>query len=130
MIQGKIVRILSETEVVLNVGFAAGVQDDMEFVIYATAGEIVDPDSGNSLGELETVKGRVKVHHVMERISRARTLTYEARQPSIYDALAMHSMFGVRTVTQRRELNIAKGESQPVSEDTTVHVGDLVRSVT
>ena len=58
-------------------GRGNGVAVGDEFVIYSLGEAILDPDSGESLGALENVKGRVTVTHVMETMARAQTATYE-----------------------------------------------------
>jgi hypothetical protein len=131
MIEGKVAKILSETEVVLNVGARDGVKSDMEFVIFAVGAPISDPDTGELLGSLETVKGRVKVYYVMERMARARTLAYKVTtEPSYLAAFRIGAgTLGETVETRQRKLSVRKGDLDPTAEDTTVHVGDSVKSV-
>ena len=63
---------VSEGTVYLNVGEAVGVRSGELFEIYAAAKEILDPDSGVSLGHVDTVIGVVEVTKVInERLSEA-----------------------------------------------------------
>ncbi|MDE2807469.1 MAG: hypothetical protein OXN90_03550, partial [Gemmatimonadota bacterium] len=67
-IEGKVAAIIDDTTLVLNVGSEQGVQEGMAFAIFASHGEIEDPDSGQSLGRWEAVKARVVATHVQERL--------------------------------------------------------------
>jgi hypothetical protein len=127
MIKGKVAQILSESEVVLNVGAKHGVKEGMEFVIYAAGPPIIDPDSGTDLGAIETVKGRVIVAHVMEAACRAKTKTYTETERSVFAGGG--GFFGPQTVHKRTTLQVKKEQVHPISADLTVVIGDLVRSV-
>ena len=54
-IAGKVAAIIDDTTLVLNIGADHGVVDGMAFAVFASHGEIVDPDSGESLGRWEMV---------------------------------------------------------------------------
>jgi hypothetical protein len=127
MILGQIARILSETEVVLNVGSLEQVKENMEFVIFSEGENITDPETGQDLGPIETVKGRLKVTHVMENMSRAKTLTYEVGAWGSQSALS-RALYGA-TETRRQKLQVQDGQVEPIKEDLTVQVGDMVRSL-
>jgi hypothetical protein len=129
MINGKVARILSDREVVLNVGRKDGVSEGMRFVIYSTGDPIIDPDSGRSLGDIETVKGRVTVTHVMEEACRAVTGTYTTTLPSPFLGSTLGDMLAAKNVTKHYTLHVKTEQIRPVSEDRTVQVGDLVRSL-
>lgn len=136
MIIGKVARILSDEEVVLNVGSEDGVKENMEFVIFAESEHVYDPETGEDLGPIETVKGRVRVYHVMDKISRARTLTYQVRVPSLYEAyettasqISRLLTFGARIETRRRKLKVPEDRVSPLAEDIVVRIRDKVRSV-
>jgi len=73
-IYGKVARILSSRELVLNVGQEDGVEVGMFFDILSPEGdEIRDPDSGEVLGSIRKPKVRVKISSVQERLSVAAT---------------------------------------------------------
>ena len=122
MILGKVARIVSDKEVVLNVGSHDGVKTNMEFVIYAEGDHILDPETGEDLGAIETVKSRVAIVHVMERMSRAETSTYEVTIDDDY-------RWGERTETRHYRLNVEGSDIRPLDEDLTVRIGDSVKSV-
>jgi hypothetical protein len=133
MIRGKVARILSDEEVILNVGRKHGVTEGTEFVIFSVseADRITDPETGADLGAIETTKGRVKVHHVQDQISRARTLTYQVPPPSIEQSVSLLAsrLRETPVETRRRKLRVAEEQILEFDEDPVVKVGDSVRSV-
>lgn len=65
-----IVKVLSSNKVVINRGSLHKIITGKRFLIYILSNEeIIDPDSGKSLGYLEIVKGKGKVTHVQENMS-------------------------------------------------------------
>ena len=131
-ITGHVARILSEHELVLNVGREHGVKEGMKFVIFSESDQIFDPETGEDLGPLEIVKGRVKVFNVQERISRARTETYEVDLPPAPElTLAVDFLTRTRSrrETRREKLKVEESDVKPIEEEYTVKVGDKVRSV-
>jgi len=127
MIIGKVVRVLSEHEIVISVGMNRNVKRGMEFVIFTEAEHIYDPSTGEDLGAFEIVKGRVSVTHVMDNMSHARTLSYSVEVPSIYEFA--RSISGTRSEKRLRKLKVRASDIRPIEEDVTVSVGDSVRSV-
>lgn len=125
MIQTKVARILSPTEVVLAAGENEGVRTGMTFVIYALSDEIKDPDSGESLGQLELVKGRVKVTHAQAKMSVAETETRVIKQ-----RVDMFETFNlVREVSKIVADQLKVEGAKPITSDPTVREGDLARSL-
>ncbi len=73
-VRGKVAEILSSLEVALNVGENHGVESGMLFDILTKKGRgIKDPDSGEELGSIGVPKARVRISHVYEKFSVART---------------------------------------------------------
>ena len=69
LIKGKVAAIKGEDAVVINKGYKDGVEENMRFIIYENGEEIFDPDTQESLGNLEYIKGKVKVRYPGEKIS-------------------------------------------------------------
>ncbi len=59
--QGKIIKANPDGTVYMKPGSAGGVQPGMEFVVYRPGEELIDPDTGLSLGSEESMIGRIKV---------------------------------------------------------------------
>lgn len=70
-VQGKISKISGDL-VYLNMGANKGVKVGDSFTVYALGEEIIDPDTGESLGSEETEVGKVEVVEVKEKYSKAR----------------------------------------------------------
>jgi len=65
----KVALVKDAFNAVINKGSFDGVSVNDEFVIYRVGQEIIDPESGESLGALEEILAKVKVTHVQEKIS-------------------------------------------------------------
>lgn len=64
-----VVRVIDDSTLALNVGTENGISKGDNFLIYyVEPEEIVDPITGESLGNLEIVRGSGSVTHVQERI--------------------------------------------------------------
>jgi len=65
-----VVRIVNRYTLVINRGHVNGIKNGQRFLIYRLSeDEITDPETGENLGRLETVKGTGTVIHAQERIS-------------------------------------------------------------
>ncbi len=74
LIRGKVARILSSRQLVINVGSENGVVNGMKFDVLDPKGDdIKDPDSGEILGSVNRPKVRVEIIEVQERLSVAQT---------------------------------------------------------
>ena len=139
-IQGKIARVISPTEVVLNVGARGGVTRGMVFVIYAEGTMVRDPVTGEDLERVEIVKGRVTVADVQDSVSVAHTVP---RQVVKYEdsrfqpgelQLSVAKWLGYRYAARREveyrqdQLQVDEATLEPLSdEQRKVRPGDLVR---
>ncbi|MDH1403838.1 hypothetical protein N5D79_26030 [Pseudomonas sp. GD03817] len=66
---GKVVSIVDETTVVINLGSDHGVKPGYTFLIVGLGEMITDPDTGEALGHLELVRGRAEAKHVQPRMT-------------------------------------------------------------
>lgn len=81
LIEGKVAAILNERELVINKGEISDVKKDMIFGVLETKEGIKDPDTGEVLGSVESVKITLKVVDVQSKLSVCRT--YETYQVNI-----------------------------------------------
>lgn len=133
---GKIVRILSEHEVVINKGLANGVKYNMEFVIYEEGDPVLDPQTREALDRIEIVKDRVYVTHLQSRICIASTSPVAV---DIGQALASAQKRGEHGISLspthgphiiQPNLNVDEGQIQPLRESSLgIRIGDKVRNV-
>lgn len=132
MIQTKVARIISPTQVVLAAGSEQGVREGMAFVLYALGDPITDPETGEPLGQLELIKGRVKVFHVQDKLSRAvtpsRSVTEKVDPLGYISAIHKFTLAPYEvTKTVYDELRVEGAVA--VEQDLTVRVGDRARSI-
>ena len=74
LIRGKVARILSSRQLVINVGLEKGVAVGMKFDVLDPKGDdIKDPDTGEILGSVNRPKVRVEIIEVQEKLSVAQT---------------------------------------------------------
>jgi hypothetical protein len=133
---GKIVRILSDREVVINRGLADGVRYDTEFVIYEEGDPVVDPESPEVLDRIEIVKDRVYVTHLQGRIC---TASPAPSGVNLGETLARAGRWGEHGISPgspgareslQPKLRVAEGEIRPQREvSLEIGVGDKVRNV-
>ncbi|MDI6809754.1 MAG: CsgG/HfaB family protein [Candidatus Eisenbacteria bacterium] len=57
----KIAKLSADGSVIINSGAEAGVQVGDKFVVYRAGEEVIDPDTGESLGSEETAVGKIEV---------------------------------------------------------------------
>ncbi|MDO5362865.1 MAG: hypothetical protein Q4F03_09500 [Eubacteriales bacterium] len=76
--QPKIVSIIDDYKVVINIGESDGAKLNQRYLLYAqSTEEIIDPDTGESLGFLEIVKGTGTLVHVQDKLSTLESDSYE-----------------------------------------------------
>jgi len=73
MITGKIAKVVSARDLVINRGSKDGVKIGMRFRVLGPQLEIMDPDTGESLGPVEVEKVQVEAVQVHERVAVCRT---------------------------------------------------------
>lgn len=79
--QGKVAatvaHVIDEYKVVINRGSDQGVKVGDTYLIYAIGPELIDPETNETLGPLEVVRGRAVVRHVQEKASTLETLEFD-----------------------------------------------------
>lgn len=79
--QGKVAatvaHVIDKYKVVINRGSDQGVKEGDTYLIYAIGPDLIDPETNESLGPLEVVRGRAVVQHVQEKVSTLETVDFE-----------------------------------------------------
>ncbi len=88
----RVAMVLNNYQIVLNAGATDGVELGSSYIIYEVGPEITDPITGNSLGNLELVKGRVWIHQIAE----AHSVAGSDRDPSKTFAAANSPFSGIK----------------------------------
>lgn len=74
----RVVEVLDAYRIVINRGTRHRVDNGDEFLLYRLGKEIIDPETGESLGLLEVPKGTGEVVHVQENMATVRSNTFHA----------------------------------------------------
>jgi hypothetical protein len=127
-VYGTVVKIFSETSLLVNLGKNAGVKRGDRFVVIERAGEEKDPESGESLGELELVKAELVAVDVQERMSILQTESLAADAMSVPLSTIMVRE-SIRTDGDQAKMPVAPGEISGNPSLSPVRVGDSVRLI-
>jgi hypothetical protein len=65
----RVAKIINAFKVVINAGSIDGIEEGTRVVLYEMGGEITDPITNESLGDLEVLKGSGVVTSVQERMA-------------------------------------------------------------
>lgn len=65
----KVVKIIDDYQLVINAGESANLEKGDKLMVYVPGEEILDPDTGESLGTLDTVKCYITVSDVFQKMS-------------------------------------------------------------
>lgn len=124
VLKGKIVKILDQYRVIINLGYKSGIKKDMIFIIYSEGEEIKDPDTDEVLGKIEYLKGKIKPIHIQDNFSIMETAEKEASVgfSGIIDLLASSKITYVR-----KPLQIENKELKENNVEKLIRIGDLVR---
>lgn len=76
----KVIHVEDPYSLVINKGGEAGVKQGDTYLIYGLGPELRDPETNQSLGTLEIVRGRAKVTHVQEKMATLKTAEFEETQ--------------------------------------------------
>jgi len=129
---GRVAAIIDDTTLVLNVGSAQGVREGMVFAIVSEHQEILDPDTGASLGSWEIPKARVVVTHLQERMCTVRSpRRQEAGVPGTLSTMMVQHSFGLFGDRQddRHSLHVRSAGLSGRPKLEPIKVGDQARAV-
>ncbi len=142
-VEGKVAKILGNSEIVINRGRTEGVRPGMLFEVFAPEGEEVwDPDTGETLGTVEDVKAQAEVTEVKDRLAVAR-LQYSGAPFGAVNIGEMQEnlqrMFGQMFGEDVRVQGFGSGQGGdpdlesmlggPLEDLSKVKVGDAVREI-
>lgn len=72
-----VAHVIDEFKVVINRGSDQGVKVGDTYLIYAIGPDLIDPETNESLGPLEIVRGRAVVRHVQEKVATLETIEFD-----------------------------------------------------
>ena len=121
--QYKVIEILNSKELLINYGSENGANDGQQIRIIKKGEDVIDPDTKESLGTLDIIKGDLKIYRAYPKFSICRDITY--KETSVLDPI------GARLKTQipqYHDLNIENKDISgrwPVSTPP-IKVGDSI----
>lgn len=120
-----------QTQFVLNKGSAHGIKQHHRFIIFELGNEVIDPESGENLGALEMIKGRVKPLHIQEKIT---TLISEeiTKTPVIEEYIYKNNLtasarWGITSSSNTPTSKIVSEETTRIKPLNNVKIGDKVK---
>ncbi len=135
-IEAKVAKILDDQSLILNAGQAHGVIQGMVFCIYATVEDVTDPDTGESLGAWEAVKGYVQATHPQDKLTVCRAFTPHAKQSVKPEDRGTHTLSSelvavsmLHAPQKETTLNVNRSQIAGTPEVGPICVGDPARSV-
>lgn len=127
---GKVIRILSDTDLIINLGSEDNVRYDDSFEVYEPGEEIIDPRTRESLGKFDYVKATVEAKNIHEKFTVVRHVTESHETVSHGGLSALSQMTKEITRTTIHSLPIDKEQVTPQNvKNKSIQVGDPVRSV-
>lgn len=78
-----VAKVVDEFTVIINKGLTDGVKEGYRFLIYGIGEEILDPETNQSLGNLELVRGIGTVTHTQEKMATIKSTKTKNPSPSI-----------------------------------------------
>ena len=137
VIEGKVAKILDDKTLVLNVGRAQEVTQGMLFCIYAEVEEVTDPETGESLGSWEAVKGYVQATHPQDRLTVCRAFSPGTQRSDRPEDRGTHTLSAELVAVSmldggplaRAKLNVDQSQISGMPEVGAIAVGDRARSI-
>ena len=131
-ITGKVARVTSDRELIINRGAEHGVTEGMVFRVKGSPVEIVDPDTGDAIGNVSRVKVLVRVDEVDEKFCIART--FRSRSTNVggqFEGVSSLSRLlqPPKWETRFETLRRSSSDGQEISaQESIVSIGDLVET--
>ena len=125
---GEVVRILSNKELVINLGYNDGVKLDDEVIIYEVGEEVSNVD-GVIIGTLDYIKAKLVVTTVYANLSKCE---YPQENMTTFEqSVASISKSFISYETQK-SLNVDKNEIEPYKKNHSdiIRIGDNVKILT
>src|SRR6266566_4898215 len=132
LLQGKVAKILTEREVVINIGSVQGVKKGMRFAILApTPEEILDPETGEVLDVVDRTKVLVQATEVREKITICSTYrTTKISGGALSTTYAFSRLFDPpQEIPETLRIEDSSLPAPLSPEESYVKIGDRVKQV-
>lgn len=116
----KVIKIVSDSEIVVNAGTEKGIHKGAELQVFIPGEEVIDPETGDSLGALDFIKAYLYVKHAFPKMC-----VCENSETITSNPFALMESY---TTHQTKRLNVDSTEiSGGLSGSRKIKIGDLVR---
>lgn len=126
----KVAKVIDSKTIVINRGFEDNVKKGDVFLIFALGEEIFDPETNESLGNLEIVRGRAIVEHCQEKMATLKSSKTVLPDKKVIYRKPIEKNVGLLSMlcnaTETREEVYGKVEILPFDK---VQVGDLAKPI-
>lgn len=117
----RVVDVVDSYRIVINRGAGDGIKKGQRFLVYSLGKELFDPDSKESLGRLEIVRGTGEASHVQERLSTISSNTKGSARKKIVRRKEPYAFSGTT-----EEVIEEGGEVEPFEDASS---GDFVKPI-
>lgn len=126
----KIIRILNDMEIVINGGHDNDLQEGDLLEIFVVGEEIIDPDTSESLGTLDIIKGKVEIKTLYPKMALCKSAEFiKVKESSPLEQMTKtFAFYTSKEVEKRVPLNVDLTQAQQLKKvDKLIKVGDLIR---
>ena len=113
-------------QIVINRGSANGIKEGQKFIVYSIGEELFDPDTNESLGNLEIIKGTGVATHVQKRQTTITTDNYKKVPKRVPQSKFVNMLLGIPINTKNEYIEEFSETKIPFKD---LKKGDLVRPV-
>lgn len=127
---GKVIRILDDKKIIINLGYNDGIGNDDRFEIYEPGKDIIDPETKESLGSFDYVKARVSAIDVQPGFSIVSDITTSRETISRggLSALAQTKKEITKTTVHSLPIDDKQADPQKIKNEL-IQIGDPVRRI-
>lgn len=111
-----VVSVINESKVGINCGSQDGISNGDTILFYALGEEIIDPETQESLGRIEIVKGKGRVTHVQPKLATVESIRLKRKVSRANSSVAWHLALTQLGDTMREE--------DPIPYDD-IRIGDM-----
>lgn len=133
ILRAKVISILDSQRLIIDAGLSHGVLPGMQFYIYEMGEEIVNPETNESLGQLEVVKAHLEAFLAQEKFTVLIPVPAPGSQPAATVLSAQLAQVGStssrETMRDRGQLNVRQDQIRGVRYSNPIALGDMARSV-
>ncbi|QDF28290.1 hypothetical protein [Halarcobacter anaerophilus] len=123
----KVIKVINDYTVVINAGYNDDIQENYEFLIYEKGEELFDPDTNESLGFLENVKGTASPIHIQNKMTTLKSNKYSVLEQK--KIIKKSGRYGLAALSGGVTEEIIEPGERTLEKFDFVNVGDFVKII-